>query len=153
MNQSRYVSRRLDTIDRDIITALTEDGRMTVRELAAKIGLSSPSITERILKLKDAGAIRGYTVLIDTNVFGLHIAAHVQLCAMPGEVKRLEQLLIETPEVVEADRVTGKDCFFAKVMASDVQALQTVVDRFIPFSSTHTAIVQSSTVKRRLPRL
>jgi Lrp/AsnC family transcriptional regulator, leucine-responsive regulatory protein len=152
MNRSRYVTRHLDKTDRAIIAALTDNGRMTVRELAAQIGLSSPSVAERILKLKDAGAIQGYTVLIDAAAFGLHIAAHVRMSAMPGEVKRLEQMLIDAPEVIEADRVTGEDCFIAKVIVSDVQALQMMLDRFIPFSSTHTAIVQSSTVSRRLPK-
>ena len=153
MNRSRYVSRLLDTTDRAIIAALSENGRMTVRELAAQIGLSSPSITERIHKLEDAGAIRGYTITVDPAVFGLVIAAHVRMRARPGEVKRLAQMLIDTPEVVEADRVTGEDCFLAKIVVSDVRELETVIDRFLPFSSTDTAIIQSSTVVRRLPKL
>jgi len=153
MNRSRYLTRPLDTIDRAIIAALTDNGRMTVRELAEKIGLSSPSVTERIHKMEDAGAIRGYTITVDPKVFGLGIAAHVRISAMPGEVKRLAQMLIDTPEIVEADRVTGKDCFLAKVVANDLHDLQTVIDRFLPFSSTDTAIIQSSTVARRLPKL
>ena len=126
---------------------------MTIRDLAAQIGLSSPSVTERIHKLQDAGAIRGYSVIVDPKVFGLSIAAHVRMRAMPGEVKRLAQLLIDTPQVVEADRVTGEDCFLVKVMVSDVTELQAVVDRFLPFASTDTAIVQSTTVAKRLPKL
>lgn len=126
---------------------------MTVRDLADKIGMSSPSVTERIHKLEDAGAIRGYTVLVDPKVFGLGIAAHVRIRARPGEVKRVAQMLFDTPEVVEADHVTGEDCFLAKVVVCDVQALETVVDRFVPFASTDTAIIQSTTVVRRLPRL
>lgn len=153
MNRSRYVTRPLDTTDRAIIAALTENGRMTVRELAAQIGLSSPSVTDRIRKLEDAGAIRGYTIAVDPNVFGLGIVAHVRMRAMPGQVQRLAQMLMDTPEIVEADRVTGKDCFMAKVVVSDVQELEAVIDRFLPFSSTDTAIVQSSPVVRRLPKL
>lgn len=153
MNRSRYVTRPLDTTDRAIIAALTENGRMTVRELAAQIGLSSPSVTDRIHKLEDTGAIRGYTIAVDPKVFGLGIAAHVRLRAMPGQVQRLAQMLIDTPEIVEADHVTGEDCFLAKVLVSDVRELETVIDRFLPFSSTDTAIVQSSTVVRRLPKL
>jgi len=153
MNRSRYVTRRLDTIDREIIAALTEDGRMTIRDLADKIGMSSPSVTERIHKLEDAGAIRGYTVLVDPKVFGLGVAAHVRMRARPGEVKRVAQMLFDTPEVVEADHVTGEDCLLAEVVACDVQALETVVDRFVPYAATDTAIIQSSTVVRRLPKL
>lgn len=126
---------------------------MTIRELADKIGMSSPSVTDRIHKLEDAGAIQGYTVIVDPKVFGLGIAAHIRMRARPGEGKRLAQLLLDTPEVVEADHVTGEDCFLAKVVARDVQALETVVDGFSLFASTDTAIVQSCTVTRRLPRL
>ena len=153
MNRSRYVSRPLDTTDRAIIAALSENGRMTVRDLSARIGLSSPSITERIHKLEDAGAIRGYTIVVDPKAFGLGIAAHVRMRALPGELKRLAQMLIDTPEVVEADRITGEDCFLAKVVVSDVQELEAVIDRFVPFSSIDTAIIQSATVVRRLPKL
>ena len=90
---------------------------------------------------------------MDPKAFGLGIAAHVRMHARPGEVKRVAQMLSDTPEVVEADHVTGEDCFLAKVVVCDVQELETVVDRFLPFASTDTAIIQSSTVVRRLPKL
>jgi Lrp/AsnC family transcriptional regulator, leucine-responsive regulatory protein len=153
MNRSRYITRQIDATDRAIITALSENGRITVRELAAQIGLSSPSVTERIHKLQDAGAIRGYTISIDPTVFGLGIVAHVRIRAMPGQLPKLTQMLIDAPEVVEADRVTGEDCFVARVMVGDLHHLQCLVDRFLPFASTDTAIVQSSTVNRRLPKI
>lgn len=153
MNRSSYITRQLDRTDRAIIAALTDAGRMTFKELAKQIGLSSPSVTERIHKLEDAGAIVGYTVLVDPKVFGLGVAAHVRLRAMPGEVKRIAQMLIETPEVVEADRVTGEDCFLAKVVVNDMHKLAAVIDRFLPFSSTDTAVIQSTPVVRRLPKL
>lgn len=153
MNRSLYVTRPIDAIDRAIIASLTHNGRITVREMAEQIGLSSPSITERIHKLEDAGAIRGYTITVDLKVFGRGIAAHVQIRAMPGEMKRLTQMLIDTPQIVEADRVTGQDCFLAKVVVNDVDELELVINQFQPFSSTDTAIIQSSTVPRRLPKL
>ena len=153
MNRSRYVTRQLDKIDRAIIAALTKDGRITIRELADQIDMSSPSVSDRILKLKDAGAITGYTVLVDLNAFGIGVAAYLRLRAMPGDVKKVAQMLNETPQVVEAHRVTGADCFVAKVVVCDAQELETVVDRFLPFASTDTAIIQSSTVVRRLPKL
>ena len=153
MNRSRYETRPLDTTDRAIIAALTENGRMTVRDLAAQIGLSSPSVTDRIHKLEDAGAIQGYTIAVEPKVFGLAITVHVRLRAMPGQVNKLSQLLIDTPEIIEADRVTGEDCFLAKALVKDLKQLEGLVDRFVPFASTDTSIVQSSPVVRRLPKL
>lgn len=153
MNRSRYVTRQLDTIDREIIAALTEDGRMSAKHLAEKIGLSSPSIGERVLKLKDAGAILGYTIVIDPNVFALTVSAFLRIEAMPGELTKVAEMLRNTHQVVEAHRVTGTDGFVAQVLVRDAQELETVADRFVPFASTHTAIVQSTTVPRRLPKL
>ena len=62
-------------------------------------------------------------------------------------------MLSDSPEVIEADLVTGEDCFLARVVVSDVQELEAVIDRFLPYSSTDTAIIQSSTVVRRLPKM
>ena len=153
MNRSLYVTRPIDAIDRAIIAFLTDNGRITFRELAEQIGLSSPSVTERIHKLEDAGAIRGYTITVDPKVFGRGIAAHVQIRAMPGEMKRLTQMLIDTPQIVQADSVTGQDCFLAKLVVKDVEELERVINQFRPFSSTDTAVIQSSTVALRLPKL
>lgn len=153
MNRSRYLNRPVDNIDRTIIAELTQNARMTVRDLASRIGLSSPSVTERIHKLEDSGAIAGYTITVDPNAFGLPIAAHVRMRALPGEVTRLKQMIVNTPEIVEADRVTGEDCFIAKVLVSSIDDLEALIDRFIPLAATDTAVVQSSPVLRRLPKM
>lgn len=153
MNRSRYESRPVDNTDRTIIAALAKNARMTFRDLAARIGLSSPSVTERIRKLEDSGAIAGYTIAIDPEAFGLGIAAYMRLSAIPGEVARVTQLLVDAPEIVEADRVTGSDAFVAKLHVANVQQLEALIDRFAPHASTDTAIVQSSPVARRLPKM
>lgn len=153
MNRSRYLTRRLDQIDRAIIAALCEDGRRTIKEVADLLDMSSPSITARIEKLKDAGAIRGYTAMVDPKAFGLNVAAYVRLHARPGEVKRVTEMLNDTLEIVEAHHVTGEDCFLAKVVVCDVEELEAVVALFVPFAATDTAIIQSTTVARRLPKL
>lgn len=153
MNRSRYLIRRLDHIDRAIIAALSEDGRRTIKQVADLIGMSSPSIKARIDKLKDAGAIRGYTALVDPKAFGLNVAATVRIHARPGEVEKVAQLLRDTPQVVEADQVTGEDCFQVKAVVSDAQELHAVVARFEPYASVDTAIILSNIVVQRLPKL
>lgn len=149
----RLKIRKIDKNDRAILAALTKDGRTTIRDIAAQIGMSSPSVTERILKLTDAGAIKGYTVVVNPHAFGLTISAYVRMSALPGKASKLKQMLIDTPEVVEADHVTGEDSFIAKLVVRDLLEFDTVIDRFVPYASTDTAIIQSSTVVRRLPKL
>ena len=153
MNKSRYVTRPIDKIDLAIVAALSENGRMKICQLAEQIGMSSPSVSERMLKLEDAGAILGYTAIIDPKVFGLNTAAHLRIRPLPGQLKRVEQMLKDTPQLVGANRVTGEDCFEGEIMVRDEQELQAVVDQLELVAVTDAAIILSSTVPRRLPRL
>jgi Lrp/AsnC family leucine-responsive transcriptional regulator len=153
MNRSRYVNRAIDKTDRLIVTALFEKGRMTFRELGDIVKMSSPSVKDHFNKLMDAGAILGFTVIVDPKVFGYMASANVQFNAYPGEAKRLEQMLNDNFHVVQANRITGPDCYVAEVFASDEQELQNVVDSFRDCASADMAVVLSSTVARRLPKL
>lgn len=152
MNRSRYVNRPIDKTDRAIIAALTENGRVTFKELAEQIELSSPSVTERIHKLEDCGAIQGYTITITPKALGLNVAAHVRFYAMPGEVKKVDQMLKDSPEVIEAVRVTGQDCFLATVVVRELEDIEKMTDRFERIASVDVAIIQSITVAKRLPK-
>ncbi len=153
MNRSRYVNRAIDKTDRVIVAALFENGRMTFREIGDIINMSGPSVKDHFNKLMDAGAILGFTAIIDPKVFGFMASANVRFSALPGEGKRLEQMLNDNPNVVQANRVTGADCFVADIFASDGQELQNVVDSFRDCASADMAVVLSSTVARRLPKL
>jgi Lrp/AsnC family transcriptional regulator, leucine-responsive regulatory protein len=153
MNRSGYLTRRLDHIDRSIIAALFENGRRAIKEVAALLDMATPSITARIDKLKDAGAITGYTVMVDPGAFGLNVAAFVRMDAMPGQMNKLVQMVKDTPEIVEAFHITGKECLQAKIVVCDLQTLEIVVDRFGSCASTETSVIQSVTVAQRLPRL
>lgn len=153
MNGSRYPKRMVDPTDRSILVALAANARITVRELAQSIGLSAPSVTERIRRMEDTGVIEGYTIAIDARALGMGIAAHMRMRPMPGEMKRVEAMLAESREIIEADRVTGDDCFFAKVIVRDLNELEALMDRFLPFAATSTAVIQSSPVKRRIPEI
>lgn len=153
MNRSHYVARRIDRLDRLIVAELMTNGRMKLRDLAARIQLSCPCTAERIRKLEDCGAIAGYTIATEPKTFGLGVKAHVTMRSLPGQRKRISQMLAEAPEIVEADRVTGGDCFVVKAVVKDVEELEALIDRFTPYCSTKTAIVQSSPVTRRLHKV
>lgn len=101
--------------------------------------------------MEDTGVIDGYTIAIDARAFGMGIAAHIRMRPVQGEIKRVAAMLAEAPEVIEADRVTGDDCFFAKVIVTDISGLEGLIDRFLPFAAVSAAVIQSSPVKRRIP--
>lgn len=151
MKRLRYKNGPLDETDMRLLDALVADARISIAELARLVGLSPPSVSERVKRLEEAGVIRGYTVTVDPNALGLPITAVLRIRPIPGQLQKVVEVLQNVPEVVECDRVTGEDCFIARAHVRSVADLERVIDQVIPFAMTNTAIVQSSPVQRRLP--
>jgi Lrp/AsnC family leucine-responsive transcriptional regulator len=151
MKWLRFEDKDLDRIDAKLLAALVEDARISVAELARRVRLSPPSVSERLRRLEEAGVIEGYTVRINPAALGLPIAAWLRVRPVPGEMKRVAGILQGLPEIVECDRVTGEDCFIARVHVKSMSHLEEVIDAVIPYAMTNTSIVQSSPVAKRLP--
>ncbi len=153
MKRLGYENGSIDATDERLLEALIGNCRVSTAELARLVGLSAPSVAERIRRLEEAGVIEGYTVKVNPEALGLPIAAWLRVRPIPGELKRVAEILTGLPEVVECDRVTGEDCFVARVHVQSVGHLEKLIDRVIPHAMTNTSIIQSSPVARRLPPL
>lgn len=151
MKRLRYENGDIDAVDVRILEALVGDARRSVADLARLVGLSPPSVAERIRRLEEAGVIQGYTLTIDARALGLPIAAWLRIRPVPGQLQRVADLLRTLPEIVECDRITGEDCFIARAHVASVEELERLIDQVIPYAMTNTSIIQSSPVKRRLP--
>jgi Lrp/AsnC family leucine-responsive transcriptional regulator len=151
MKRLRYEDGPIDGLDARILRALADDARISVAEIARIVGLSGPSVSERIRRLEESGVIEGYTVRINAPGIGLPIAAWLRVRPLPGELSRVADILRDLPEVAECDRITGDDCFIAKAHVRSMGHLEEIIDRIIPFAMTNTSIIQSSPVGRRLP--
>ena len=68
----------MDAVDQQILTALRKDGRATYDAIAAEVKLSAPAIKRRVDRLKQTGAIQGFTVIVDHHVLGAHTEAAAQ---------------------------------------------------------------------------
>lgn len=141
----------LDEIDRRIVTALADDARISVKELAQAIGLSSPSTSERVKRLEERGIIRAFTVDLSPEALGYTLQAIVRIRPLPGKLHVVQQLIADIPEVVECDKVTGDDCFVARLHLRDIGQLDGILDGIADKAETSTAIVKSQPVKRRNP--
>ena len=151
MKRLRYQNGDLDAIDARILDALAKDARSSIAELARMVGLSAPSVSERIMRLEEAGVIEGYTLTISPKALGLPIAAWLRIRPVPGQLRTVTEILQGLPEIVECDRITGEDCFIARAHVRSVDELERLIDQIIPYAMTNTSIIQSSPVKRRLP--
>ena len=112
----RIESVALDEADRRLIEALDRNARTSIADLARLIGLSPQSTSDRVKRLEDLGVITGFTVRLDPTTLGPGIGAYIRIRPAMGELQRVSQLLADITEIVECDRVTGEDCFVAKVL-------------------------------------
>ena len=141
----------LDKIDTALLTALAGDARRSVADLARQVGLSAPSVSERLKRLEESGVIKRYTIDVDPIAFGRPLSVWLRVSPNPGKLKKVVEVLRSLAPVVQCDRVTGDDCFFARAHLRDVDELERLIDKLIMYATTNTAVIQSPPVERRLP--
>ncbi len=139
-------SRILDDIDTKILNKLQKNGRISNVEIARHVGLAPSAVLERIRKLEQSGAIKGYAALVDAKMLGQGMLAFVavQTAEQPGE-ERIGRSLARMPEVLEVHHVAGDDCFLVKLRARDAEhvgeLLKRKIGRIPGVRSTRTTIV------------
>ncbi|HVE54906.1 MAG TPA: Lrp/AsnC family transcriptional regulator [Ramlibacter sp.] len=135
----------------ELVQRLQADARASIADLARGMGLSAPTVRERLARLEEAGVIRGYRVDVDPAALGWPLTAYVRVRPAPGQLARIAELAAALPQVAECHRVTGDDCFILKVHLESVERLDAVLDRFLPYGQTTTSLVQSTPVPPRAP--
>jgi Lrp/AsnC family leucine-responsive transcriptional regulator len=101
-------SSALDRIDREILAALRDDGRMSWREVGERVHLAPTSVADRVRRLERLGAITGYSVRVEPAALGRDVRAVIDVGLPPGlDPARFEARLATRPEVSFAAYVTG----------------------------------------------
>ena len=139
----------IDGPNRRLLAELQRNARLSLAELGRRIGLSPPAVAERLARLEETGVIRGYHAELDPRALGFGLGAVLRIRPAPRELKKVAELAQRTPEVSEAHRITGEDCYFIRLHVRDVEHLEEVIDRFAPYGQTTTSIVQSAPVPPR----
>lgn len=139
----------LDEFGVRLLTALNENPRARVSELARQLGVSAPTVRDRIARLEDSGVIRGYRLDIDPATVGLPVGAWVRLRPGPGQLPKAAELAGRTPQVVECHRISGEDCLLMRIQVETIAALEDVLDRFLLHGQTTTSFVVSTPVPPR----
>lgn len=137
----------------DLIRLLQDDPRMTVSELARRVGMSAPAVKERVTRLEESGVILGYRLELSPRALGWPITAFIRVRPMPGQLSKIAELAESIPQVAECHRITGEDCFIMKVHLDALESMDKILDRFLAYGQTTTSIVQSTPVLNRSPPL
>jgi len=118
---------KLDRVDRRILRALQDDGRMTNVALARRAEISAPPCLRRVRALEEAGYIRGYHADINAEAlgYGVTVFAQVGLSSQAeADLKAFEALMQSWPEVRECHMLAGETDFLLRIVAVDWDAYQ-----------------------------
>ncbi len=121
----------MDRIDRKILSELQKDGRLSVTELAERVGLSLSPCHRRVRALEESGVLLGYRAKLDPGALGFNFSAMVFATLREGNrqaVAAFEAALIEIPQVVDAQRLFGEPDYLLHVIAEDLPAFQRLYD-------------------------
>mgnify|MGYP001046770810 CR=1 FL=1 len=138
----------MDAVDRQLLDALRANARASWAELGRQIGLSGPSVQERVRRLEERGVIAGYRTVLSASEVELGVSALIGLIQGDDvESEDVAEQLRQVDEVEDCWYVAGEENFVVKVRARDVAALEAVVAKLrrLPgVSRTRTTVVLST---------
>jgi Lrp/AsnC family leucine-responsive transcriptional regulator len=145
-----------DRYDREILTILQSDGRISNQDLADRIGLSPSPCLRRVRVLEESVLITGYRAMLDAKKLGLSLMALIGISMdmhTPERFANLEATIAEIPEVLECLLITGQQSDYQlKVVVRDMDAYQDLllnkITRITGVTGVHTSFVLRKVVDR-----
>jgi Lrp/AsnC family leucine-responsive transcriptional regulator len=139
----------LDAIDLQILNLLQKNGRISIKELAAQVYLSSPAVSSRIEQLEKNNYICGYQAVVNPIKMGYHIKAFVNLEVEPVCKKEFYPYIQTCNNVIECNCVTGDYSMLLEVLFPSTSELDGFIGELQRFGRTKTLIVFSTSVEHR----
>ena len=136
----------MDKIDKQIVSILQENAKVSMKELAAAVHLSSPAVIERVRKLEEQNIIEGYHAHVSLKKMNRPISAIILYESK--DCKALASFCHTHPDVLECYRVAGEISYIVRLATHSVETLEQFIDATLPFGTPSTNIVLSSHEKK-----
>ena len=158
MAQEIKVTRELDKIDTIILAELSANARVSMVDLATRVGLSSTAIARRQKSLEEDGFIQGYQAVLDLSRFGLHTTVLVRIALESQSdqaLKAFEAGVLNCPSIVRCFLMSGSDDYVAIVLARDIEDFErihrTELSRLPRVSRIQSSFAMRNVVDRTVP--
>src|SRR5437660_752597 len=123
----------MDPIDYQILDLLQRDARTTQVQIAEAVGLSQPSVADRIRKLDQGGAVLGYVARLDPRRMGNDIRAFIGVrISHPRHHDAFTRRIQQIADVMECHRVAGLDSYLLKVVTNNIETLDDLICGTLP---------------------
>jgi len=143
----------LDAIDRALLEALQEDCKQALAKLGERVGLSPPSVLERVRKLEQSGLVTGYHASVDPRLAGLDVGAFIGVgIDHPRSIPAFEEAVLAIAEVLECHHVTGRHTLVLKVRTASTASLHKLISaiRELPgVARTETMVMLETLLERQ----
>lgn len=145
---------KLDDIDLKILSIIQDNARVSISKLAKQVGLSPPSVHERISKLEERGVIVEYVAVLDAKKLGKSLTAFIGItldrtCCKDEDVINTLKMI---PEVQEVHRIAGEEDLLIKTKTEDTSTLEKMLINEVTgikgVAKTRTMIALSSPMDR-----
>ena len=143
---------RLDPIDEKIITLLVEDARRSFTDVGARVGLTASAVKRRVDRLREGGAIAGFTVRLEPGALGWTVEGYVELyCRVSTAPRAIRAAVARFPEVVDASTISGEADALLRIVAADMRHFEQVLEQIgaQPFVARTKSVLVLSTLLRR----
>ncbi|HUX59730.1 MAG TPA: Lrp/AsnC family transcriptional regulator [Ignavibacteriaceae bacterium] len=138
----------LDDLDIKILNILQKNGRTKRNEIAEAIGLSIPSVSERLHKLEERGVIEGYYTKVNKKAFGYDIMAYILVTMESSKhYKSFIPRVEKTPQIIECHSVLGEGSHLLKAIVKKTESLENLLSEIQSWPgviSTKTTFVLST---------
>ena len=142
----------MDQLDRQILDLLTHNARMPVKEIAARVSLTSPAVSSRIRRLEQTGVIGGYTVVISAPESPRTVHALISVSVAPEDRDEFLADVAAEPQVNQCFHVTGSHSYIVKVACEGMQALEHLISRYQRSGPSTPPVRSVSEYKESAPR-
>ncbi|MCI5640112.1 MAG: Lrp/AsnC family transcriptional regulator [Lachnospiraceae bacterium] len=139
----------MDHIDKEILHMLQENARMSLKDIAEAVFLSSPAVSARIDNLIESGYIEGFHAQINPVKLGYHIKAFINLEVSPVDKEQFYPYIKQCKNVVECNCVTGDYSMLLEVLFPSTDELDHFIGELQQYGRTKTLIVFSTSVEHR----
>lgn len=134
----------MDEMDRKILGLLYKNARITVKDIAERVSLTSPAVSERIRRLERSGIIEGYTVRLTPEMSRGQISALVSISVPPAGREAFNATLQSQSAVELCYQVTGNHSHMVKVSCPDIPSLEKLLSQLQKHGMTSTQIILST---------
>ena len=138
----------IDEIDSKILTLLQKDGKMTFKEIANELDLTTTPVYERIKKMEKNGVIQSYKAIVDRRKLGLQLLVFCNVSLKEHQASFLENFendIVNFPEVISCYHIAGMYDYLIQLTVKDMDDYQVFISKKIA-NINNIAKVQSSFV-------